>query len=247
MVSLPTDDNWLREEFSAALDDAGLPDSADLFLLPGSEAPSGEAAMFSPRGRTAPRRFFTDGELTVRDESNDDLRKHRVFLRKDDHPVLLAAGLRHEVEHARQFEAHGDAVVAVEQSFLIPALRERFKGRGASDLYDLLPSELDAHAAASVFVRRRHEARIEEAETLGPDGSCPRAILSRLGPEPLDTLPRRTAFYAMLFRDLVDDWANREHGTSFGEAIDLHLRGAAALWSMGGPDGPDVVAVPSKG
>lgn len=134
----------------------------------------------------------------------------------------------------------------MERSFILPALERRFRGPGASDLYDLLPSELDAHAAASTFVRRRHPSEVSEVETAGPEDSCPRVLLSRLGPEPLETLPERTVYYALMFRKRLDEWAAETHGTSFGEAIDVHMRGAAAIWRAAEEASPSVTPVPSR-
>lgn len=88
--------------------------------------------------------------------------------------------------------------------------------------------------------RGRHPALIPEAEKLGPEDTVPRILLSRRGPEPLDTLRERTVLFGLLFRELLDEWAQREHRTSFGEAIEPHIPGAARLWLAGSPSGtPD--------
>ena len=202
--------------------------------------------MFVPRRREVPRRFFEESELGLKDEGDDDLSDHRLFIRTGDDPVMVVAIMRHELEHARQWDVHGDAILAVQVEYLWPALRTRSSGPGAARIYNLAPSELDAHAAAATFVRARHPDAVESLVARDPDNGCPLILLSRSGPEPVETLPFRTLGFASMFREVLDAWAFEHHGRSFGGAVAPHINGAAELWERQAGDAAALTSRPSR-
>jgi len=220
----------LQEEWAAALHDAGLSgDEAALFVMPGAKAKDGqtEAVYFHPSIAILPDRLFRDeDEGVMGDANNGALDLHRVFLWGDADPLMLVARMRHELEHARQWRVHGRSVQDL-QELLYHALSAKVADlSGTADLYHLLPAEMDANAAAAVFVRGRHRSDVEERFA----DPCPVILRSNTGPEPVETLPVRTVAYASLFAAVCDAWAHRNHDVGFGRLLQSQCPGAQEVW-----------------
>jgi hypothetical protein len=83
-------------------------------------------------------------------------------------------------------------------------LSERVGGlTGGGFLYQTIPVEIDANAAAAIFVRGRYGTeRIDELLNAGDSTSA--ALRSLVGPPPLDTLPNRMIRYFATIPDLCD-------------------------------------------
>jgi hypothetical protein len=79
--------------------------------------------------------------------------KHRVFARSFSEPFVALGQLRHVLEHARQYDR--SAEVYLFASFVQAAISRDFERTepetwtGSGTIYNLLPSEEDAHRAAA--------------------------------------------------------------------------------------------------
>lgn len=140
----------------------------------------------------------------------------------------IAAALRHELEHSLQRDAHGQRLLEV-HGVAEAVICERVGGLpGGGFLYQVIPDEMDANAAAAIFVREHFGVdRIDELLRAGDsDGG---AFRSLVGPSPRNTLPERMVRFLATFPDLCVTWAERQ-GFAFDTLLDMHWRGAGELW-----------------
>lgn len=191
---MPITSTWrgLPEAFETAVDaalaDAGFDQSQILIIPCPARSSDGLLAKCWPGGQ---RIHDGDYELTEADLATANSRNYRQFPKVAVHvghsPELVAALLRHELEHVRQFQAlncaqalHDEAVKALQPLRAIP---------NSGKFYQLIPMERDANAAARNFVRQHYGSqRIERAfeqspdyrNLLGPEDSSP-GSLSSLG------------------------------------------------------------------
>jgi hypothetical protein len=189
--------------WAAAKEDAGLEDAV---LMPLAGHPP---VRFGPGAK-----WFFPGEELVSEpefpmdpgqvrEANDAPKreKHRIAVWAGVSEVPLAAKLRHELEHARQWDTCGSPFVAfdqcvrraVEAAFGPPLGTTR---PGSARIYNLVPSEVSANAAAVEYVRRTYGA-----EAVAPWQDDPRhdaLFAERVDPAPLERLPRHTLCFAAL-------------------------------------------------
>jgi hypothetical protein len=190
-------------------------------------APRREGAILLYPGTTAyGDKRFPVGRVHVAD-ANRHKDRYRVGCFVQVPAAVLAGRLRHELEHARQHRAHGQRLFDL-QALLIDVVALRFGGRpGGADVYNLMPLEHDANAAAARYVARRHG---DEAETLLAAGYRASGLFRSLtGPEAVETLPARTVSFAYLYVDLCERYA-AGRDTSFGELLDGSWPGAGDLW-----------------
>ncbi|HET8895294.1 MAG TPA: hypothetical protein VFM96_14475 [Gaiellaceae bacterium] len=142
----------------------------------------------------------------------------------------VAALIRHELEHARQRDAHGQRLMEL-YNIAENVISERVGGLpGGGFLYQVIPVEMDANAAASSFIREHFsQERIDELLHAGDkDGS---AFRSLVGPGPIEELPERMMHFFATIPDLCDRCAERNNLT-FQELLDIHgWRGAGALYT----------------
>ena len=158
-------------------------------------------------------------------------RRHRIAVYSDYVDFDLAFAMRHELEHARQFECHGRGLGEVHG-----LIEDMLRGEGNA-LYNAMPMEHDANGAAASFVRAIFPVdylrdRISAGSVLGDE------FWSHEAPLPVESLRTRTADYlideyprcirwagdAATFRfrlrrawpDFVDEWQTlaRERGHS---------------------------------
>lgn len=116
----------LDQEWRAALADAGI-DSAQtrVYLMEGvgqGEGGRGAGAVWFPPGdELVLEDQFPDANRI--DDANDPahINLHRMSLRLDDDVALTAGRMRHELEHARQYDALGRAIFNL-QGFVEDAL-----------------------------------------------------------------------------------------------------------------------------
>jgi hypothetical protein len=154
----------IQEEVAAALADAGF-EAEQVFLHVHEREymPNGR-----PSGHYRPRQLadaadelgLDDREL-AKLNATEALARHRLVLYGDYGPepegrCWFAALLRHELEHAQQFEAIGDA--AFELSQLIDTVHEARFGEVPEEkyLYRAKPDEQDANAAAATYLADRY-------------------------------------------------------------------------------------------
>ena len=218
-------------EWEAAVLDADFSlDDVKLFRPSTEVAADGETveAYVPPGFKIVSGGPFGDGDQELLQEANPYTKRHRIFVWAAPEPLLTVARMRHELEHAKQSDCHGTAIQDL-QGLLFMALAAKVVGiPGTSDLYDLLPSELDAHAAASRFVRDRHA---DEVVAVWPT-ECPAILRSHTGPEPVETLPVRTVAYAAQFASVCEDWSLREHHRPFIECLRAFCPRSVDVWPL---------------
>jgi hypothetical protein len=130
--------------------------------------------------------------------SNQNRTRHRITMWIELPPQILASKLRHELEHARQWDVAGESVDEI--SRMVRSVGSRLfsrYGRGTGILYNLVPSERDANAAGARFARARFGEPPDDL-VQGESG-----VLFRFpeGPEPADELGRRLIAYVAVFGD----------------------------------------------
>lgn len=142
----------------------------------------------------------------------------------------VAALLRHELEHARQYAAHpglhGLYVVAQEILRGVP---------GGSVLYNAMPVEWEANRAAATFARAFYGSeRIEELVAKNPPDVA--ALRSPGAPASLDALPERMVQFLAAHSALCQRYAititGKDEGAtaSFRRFLNLEWTGAGDLW-----------------
>jgi hypothetical protein len=161
--------------------------------------------------------------------ADDCIDAYRVALHVERPVEGIAALLRHELEHAMQYDAdvgqrlHRLYVLAVE------VICERVGGLpGGGFLYQLIPVELDANAAAATYVRGRFgEARI--SMLLAADHPDSAAFRSLVPPPARETLADRMLHFFATIPDLCELRADRER-MSFAEILAREWPGADGVW-----------------
>lgn len=220
----------VEREWHAAVADAGLDiGTLRLFEIDAASSTSGLAAFHQSPGPYNPSDSAILAALASIEEnlaSEED--RHRVVVWSDNGVAVVAALLRHELEHVRQWERHGDAAGLLHEA-LIPALIDKAGGTGFGYLSNLSPLEMDANAAAARFAWNRHGDVLGESIDTIPE--CHRGLFRyRGGPEPLDTLPQRLIEFAHLFAARCELAAVKE-GLVFADVLEQRWRGGARLWN----------------
>lgn len=216
----------------AAVEDADLnPNSCLLYLLDGRTSETGYSGW-----------HFADGILihegedfgptlnALLPEMNSEwcIDAVRIVVWRDRTIEGLAGLIRHELEHALQDEAHGQAVEGLYR-LAMGVLAERVGGLpGGGLLYTVIPNEFDANAAGAMFVRARYgpDRVCELLEARDEDSALFR---SHTPPAPIDGLPDRLLAFLIAHRDLSEAFARR-HDFRFDQLLDLEWRGAGAAW-----------------
>jgi len=140
--------------------------------------------------------------------------------------AVAGALLRHELEHARQYDAVGSDTFDIDDQFLDHAIRQRVGGLpSGTDLYNFKPMELDANAAAAMYLRDHHPEHLD-AILKGPHASLARSLTP---PETPETLLERTVACLFLFRDICDRNAAKS-GIEFWKHLKVYDSRAAELW-----------------
>jgi hypothetical protein len=185
-------------EYQAALADAAIePARARLYLAKAMGKRHVGAVWHPPGDELVVSEQFPDA--SQRADANDP--KHRDLHRivAPDEPtdaVTFAALVRHELEHARQYDALGQAIFDLQQLLeggVLPYRAVLLEGCAGS-LINGVPTEIDANAAASVYVSARFTA--EEVGALRGGDRRPLAC-SLVGPEQFETLPARMVAYVI--------------------------------------------------
>jgi hypothetical protein len=145
-----------KELWTWALDDAAvLADRAVLFVFQGRSATGNQASSWVPGTKINGHDELQDFGKHIHLANSPEIRVlHRVAIWPEERPhEVCAALLRHELEHSRQYEMHGRIVRDLFWKAL-DMLRKHAAGvYGAGVLYQHIPMELDADAAASGFTR----------------------------------------------------------------------------------------------
>jgi hypothetical protein len=226
---LPQD---IEEVWLAALADAEMePNDALLYVLDGEQGSNGYGARYLHRDL----HIYPEGEAEeihpLLDEMNDEtcIDGYRVVVFRDRTLEGMAALIRHELEHARQRDAHGQRLMEL-YNVAENVIAERVGGlAGGGFLYQVIPIEMDANAAAAVLARECFGAeRIDELLRAGDKDAA--AFRSLVGPAPIETLPERMIRFFATIPDLCDRCAERNN-LSFLELLDIHgWRGAGEVY-----------------
>jgi hypothetical protein len=214
---------FLDKDWTVATQDAGLdPSELRLYRFAGNASPRNQkAAYVSPGDVVIPGSSWPVGS-----ESDDDLARHRVGVWTDADPTIRLAALRHELEHARQYEAHGRAIFSLTN--LIKEVIGLRTVVGWGVLVQTLPIEADAHAAAATLALARYPGEVERLLSEKHEDSV--ILRSVSGPEPVETLPMRTVCFAYQYATLSERWAKEYRGMPFEDLVDSVWAGAGAVW-----------------
>jgi hypothetical protein len=222
----------IEEIWLAACADAGL-DPADclLYVLDGTQSQTGYSGMHFQRVlRVYESEQFGDDINAMLDELNADERidATRILVWRDRTIEGLAALIRHELEHAVQNDANGLRVEGL-YHLAMRVLAVRVGGlNGGGLLYTTIPNELDANAAAAMFVRARYgDVRINQLLDARDEDSA--LFRSLVGPGPLESLPERLFGFFIGHRDLCERFA-ADAGFPFRQLLNLEWNGAGTLW-----------------
>lgn len=179
--------------WEAALSDAGIAaDNAVLFAFPGGQSNGGYQAKTWLRGST-----IDDPDdcaaLGVRlPVANEDMyrTKCRVAIWTDRSPEGISALLRHELEHCLQLDAHGHRLQLLHDRAVAVLSHHAGGLPGSGLLYNVIPMEADANAAAGVFVRSRFGDDRIDALIRGDDKDAA-ALRPKAPPPPIESLEER--------------------------------------------------------
>ena len=216
----------------AACDDAGLnPDDCLLYVIDGHESEAGYGGMHFQRVlRIYESDHFGADINGLLEELNAEERidATRILVWRDRTIEGLAAMIRHELEHAVQNETHGSRVEGL-YHLAMKVLAIRVGGlAGGGLLYNTIPNELDANAAAAMFVRARYgDERVNTLLTARDEDSA--LFRSLVGPGPLESLPERLFGFFIAHRDLCKRFAEGA-GFGFVQLLDLEWNGAGRIW-----------------
>lgn len=216
----------------AAVEDAGLDvDACLLYVLDGSKSETGYSETHFTAGILIHENEHlgaTINGLLGEMNSEECIDAVRVVVSRDRTIEGLAGLIRHELEHALQSAAHG--LKAEELYYLAMYVLAVRVGDlpGSGLLYTLIPNELDANAAAAMFVRARYgRNRVLELLEAKDDDSA--VFRSHVGPAPIEDLPERLLAFFISQRELCEEYARRQ-GFRFEQLLDHHWRGAGAEW-----------------
>ena len=153
---------------------------------------------------------------------------HRITVPAEpENRVLFAALLRHELEHARQWDAQVE-IFELQDFLEYDVLKEiagALDGCGGG-LINTIPSEMDCNAAASVYIARRFSNAEIQPIRNGPNRYL---ACSLLPPLPRDTLPARMTAFAYIHRATVDRIAVRRGYSAAMVLRSVHPK-AQAYW-----------------
>ncbi len=196
----------IQPEWEAALADAGF-DVGRVRLYPfsGRASETGFCAFyFVPGQEIYDSPEFPDKLGGQIENANRHLDLHRIAAWVETDLPVLGARLRHELEHARQYDEFGEHLYALND--LITHVMTRKVGglRGGGRLYNFNPIEVDANAAAARFAWERYGE--EEARRRLEDGEEEDSALFRSLTPPADiaTLPKRLLCFLAQFPDLCE-------------------------------------------
>lgn len=225
-------DEDVQGECGHALADAGLA-AGEVRFFQLSELGAGQigAAWFRPDTDIDPGDRGFPGDDAQREQANSDEHRklHRIALpREPEDSVLFAALLRHELEHAREWDAHVgifDLHDFIEYDIL-PEIAGGLDGCGGG-LINTMPTEMDCNAAASVYIGSRFSDLEIRPIRHGPKRYLACSLLPRL---PAETLPARMIAFAFVHRAAVE-----RHATRRGFPVAMVLRAvhpkASAYWA----------------
>jgi hypothetical protein len=213
-----------------ACEDAGYRVAADtvLYIVPG--VGEGEQAVHvQPGSEVTVVRGWPLAKNQVEDANSAENRdKHRVFVRDFVSCRVALGRLRHELEHARQFDYSPSIYQAM--SFVRDALSREFevagthRVAGAASLYNLLPFEEDANRAAA-RITSSHLGPPSDAELEATEGP----LFRDLSPPDPGTLALRMLTFAAVFPAGLS-WVAQQRSESVAELVARLGPGGPRAW-----------------
>jgi hypothetical protein len=224
-------ESGIQEECDAALANAGLArEQVRFFPLAGLNTGHWGAAWFRPHTDIEEGDRGFPGDSAQRAIANNDENRdlHRITIPTEPPDrATFAALVRHELEHARQWNArlgNFDLHDFIEHDVL-PEVVGGIDGCRAGALINTIPTEIDCNAAASVYIGKRFSA----AEVQAIRDTDRRALAcSLVPPPPPETLPARMVAFAFVHRSAVEAHAARR---GFSVPPILGMYSASALWA----------------
>jgi hypothetical protein len=220
-------DAAVEVEWAAALADSGFRTrEASLFIVDGTGTGTGGRwwAPYVPAGDPL------DGDQEAIAAAQPHVGRHRVAVVRPaadqpDEIAFVAAKMRHELEHARQWDAVGGDAFTMQQ---IARLVVGLANPGEFGVHvNRAPLEAAANAASSAFARARFPSDIVERVAARPDSGP--LVRHTEPPDTPATLVDRTI--AFLFDDYRDACARVETGgIPFPDWLDQHAPGTGVLW-----------------
>jgi hypothetical protein len=224
----------LQEEWEAALADAGF-DVKQVRLYPFAGEQSGDgnrAFYFTPGQELHYDVNFPDEKGGQIEDANKYRDRHRIAVWVDSPKEILGARLRHELEHARQVDARR-RILDLNDLVLGVVWMKLAELKGSGQLYNAIPLEVDANAAAARFAWARYGEKLcrqladpENAAGL-KDGVLFRSLTP---PAPLETLPLRMLAFLFQYADLCELFAKRRE-RPFEDLLDEAWPGMAEGWA----------------
>jgi hypothetical protein len=223
------DPRVLDEQWSLALCDAGLNASAcRRYDFGADETNDAVGAIWFPPAEVLELTEHFPDERRLEDANSPEHRSlHRIGVWPEARAAVVGARLRHELEHARQWERFGPGLFDL-YDLVQSVLAVKAAGLdGCAGMYlNAIPSEQDANAAAAMFLRRYHPDTID---ALCQDEGSRQLACSLVGPETIDRLPARMIAYIWLYRDLCLA-VMEEQEESFDQLLDATFPGTGAYW-----------------
>jgi hypothetical protein len=223
----------IDEEWAAALGDARL-DAADvcLVLMVGPRPPTARFAIWHEPGEHIVPGLDVTPDAADRANEASCKPLHRVLLWSDFPATevgvaMLAGFMRHELEHARQWNALGYTIFELDDLLTDVVLQKTGNVGGPGGVggyYNFKPVEQDANAAASMYLRQRYPNRVHG---LLADNDSSALVRSETPPEDTATLFARS--FAFLFQHRGAFAAVVAPQTPL-DRVEVMYPGYAALW-----------------
>jgi hypothetical protein len=220
-------------EVAAALADSCYArDSVHLIALPNLDGTEHVGAVWYPPGLEieVDDRHLRDAALRAAANDRRVIGLHRIAVPAlPTSRIMFAALLRHELEHARQWDALGVGLFDLQDFLEADVLPEVAGGLDgcAGTLINSVPTEIDCNAAASIYISSRFpEEQLAELR----DG--PRRFLacSLIAPAPRETLVRRMIAFAYIYCAAVEAHALRRGFSVHSILRTVHPR-APEIWA----------------
>ena len=223
------DDADLEAEWTCALSDAGMSrDRARLYVVDAAASLNLAYAMWYRPGHVVVRDHDFPEPLDIQAaNAPEDIDAHRIVVWRDATAPLVGATLRHELEHARQFDSLGAGLFDLYNVIRFGVFPHQAGGLpGCAGAYmPAIPAERDANAAAAMYLLEHHPDAAAEIR----NGERRNLACSILPPEPHHTLPVRMVAFMALHPSACAALA-AEEGEDFPDLLDRAFPGAGAMW-----------------
>jgi hypothetical protein len=180
---------------------------------------------------STPNDDLVSEQIAAEANTPENLRRHRIILRRPSAATAISIGrfagkLRHELEHARQWQACGPPVAHLSE-IADRVLQRKLKGLAGGNVFtNLKPNEQDANAALAVYLRTRWPKAIPELLEDREDAPLARSLTPPGSPE---TLVKRMIAFLYLFEDLCREEA-KSWPFGFGDFLNEVAPGSRDLW-----------------